>query len=524
MQAAAIDRATLPDAVEPLKDLVVELGQTLAAVRSQADAQMASLAQQLAALRQRLFGRSSEVLHVGQAELFCEKVEVPIPPAQHERVGEHQRRRRGRPTIDANLPRCRVEHDLSDQDKAHFARVQCIGEELSETLEYTPARLVVLQHARLKYRCEDAQGDSTIRTAAAFTSPLAKSNAGAGLLAQVLVAKYADHTPLARQERIFARHGAAIARQTLCDWALGSCELLARLMVPLKAHVLASPVIFTDDTTLALQAGRGQQASKRGRTITARLWCYLAGGAKRDEQGQWQPVAPAALYDFTTDRSGEHPRRVLAGWRGWLQADDYAGYHALFKGGAVTHVACWAHARRRYVEVVKTAPKGAPPGLADQALRFIGELYRIEREIAQADPAEKYLQRQCRSKPLLADLHGWLLANAGALLPQSALGKAFAYTLSNWQALMVFVDEGMLAVDNNASERAMRPVAISRKNWLFAGSERGGQAAAVALSLIETAKLNALEPYAYLKDVLARINDHRTTRLEELLPMHWKPA
>jgi hypothetical protein len=215
---------------------------------------------------------------------------------------------------------------------------------------------------------------------------------------------------------------------------------------------------------------------------------------------------------------------MLADWKGWLQADDYAGYHGLFKGGGITHAACWAHARRRYVEVVKTAPSGAPPGIAHEALRLIGEMYRIEREIAGSDRDEKLQQRQLRSKPLLQDLHGWLLGHARALLPQSALGKAVAYTLSNWQALTVFLDEGMLQADNNASERAIRPVAVSRKNWLFAGSERGGHAAAVALSLIETAKLNGLEPYAYLRDVLGRINDQRLSCLEDLLPMYWKPA
>lgn len=521
MSSAYLDRALLPDAVEPLKDLVVQLAQQLQAVREQADAQMANLAQQLAALRQRLFGRSSEVLHVGQAELWGEQVELPVPPETRERVGEHHRRRRGRPAIDPKLPRVRVEHDLSEQEKAQFSRVQCIGEEISETIEYTPAKLVVLQHARLKYRCEDEQGGSTVRTASAITSPLARSNAGPGLLAQVLVSKYVDHNPLARQERGFGRHGIVLPRQTLCDWTLGSCELLARLVPALKAHLLASPVIFTDDTTLALQAGRG---AGTGKTITARLWCYLAGGHKRDATGQWQPVAPAALYDFTTDRSAAHPRRMLAGWSGWLQADDYAGYHGLFKGGGIIHAACWAHARRRYMDVVKTAPPGAPPGLAHEALRYIGELYHIEREIAEADPEQKLLQRQCRSRPLLTDFHRWLTGHVAALLPQSALGKAVAYTLSNWQALTAFVDEGMLAVDNNTSERAMRPIAISRKNWLFAGSERGGQAAAVALSLVETAKLNGLEPYAYLKDVLSRINGCRLSQLEGLLPMHWEPA
>jgi transposase len=521
MLPATFDRATLPDAVEPLQELVMELAHALQALRDQVSEQMARLAHQLADLRRRLYGARSEVLHVRQGELWSDTVEVPLPPEQFDDVARHRRRRTGRPAIDASVPRRRVEHDLSDEDKAQYRSVQRIGEEVVETLEYTPARLEVLQHARLKYRCEDAHGTATIRTASAQPSPIAKCNAGAGLLAQVLVAKYADHLPLARQERIFARHGASLSRQTLCDWALASAELLRPLMAPLHQHVLSCPVIFADDTKLALHPGRG---SHRGKTIAARLWAYVAGGARRDEHGRWQVVAPAALYDFTCSRAGEHPRRILQGWSGYLQADDLSAHQALFRSGAITHCGCWAHARRRYEAIVKTAPKRSPPGLAHEALRFIGELYRVERETALANPDERQRQRQQRTRPLLDDMLRWLQQHAPTVLPKSPLGQAFGYTLSNWDALTVFLDAGMVLADNNTCERGMRPVAVSRKNWLFAGSERGGHAAAVAFSLIETAKLNAVEPYAYLKDVLSRINDHRCDRLVELLPMHWKPA
>lgn len=521
MFPATIDRATLPNAVEPLQELVMELAQALQALREQFGQQMERLAHQLAELRRRLYGQRSEVLHGSQGELWSNTVEVPLPPEQFDEVAGHRRRRTGRPAIDAGVPRRRVEHDLSDEDKAQYRSVQRIGEDLVETLEYTPARLEVLQHARLKYRCEDVHGATTIRTAGAQPSPIPKCNAGAGLLAHVLVAKYADHMPLARQERIFARHGASISRQTLCDWVLASAELLRPLMAPLHQHVLSCPVIFADDTKLALHPGRG---SGRGKTITARLWAYLGGGARRDEHGQFKAVAPAALYDFTCSRAGEHPRRILQGWSGYLQADDFSGHQALFRSGAITHAACWAHVRRRYEAIVKSAPKGSPPALAHQALRFIGELYRVEHETARANPDERQCQRQQRTRPVLDDMLRWLQQHAPTVLPKSPLGQAFGYTLSNWTALTVFLDQGMLLADNNSCERAMRPVAVSRKNWLFAGSERGGHAAAVALSLIETAKLNAIEPYAYLKDVLSRINDHRCDRLVELLPMHWKPA
>ncbi|HEX2337011.1 MAG TPA: IS66 family transposase [Hyphomicrobiaceae bacterium] len=517
---APIDRASLPDDVETLKDLLVQAGAAFQALRQQANAQMATLAAQLAEFKRKVFGPRGEALSMLQPELWHEAVQIPVPPEAVDEVKGHRRRRGGRPAIDADLPRRRIEHDLSDQDKAQFKRVVCIGEEISETLEYTPAKLEVLQHARLKYRCEDDAGGSTIRTAFAQTSPLRRSNAGPGLLAHVMVSKYADHNPLARIERILERHDAHVPRQTLCDWTLGSAELLMPLMPLLRRYVLGSAVIFTDDTTLALKAERGHS---RGKTITARLWVYLAGGWLPDEQQGWRRVAPAALYDFTTDRSGEHARRMLGAWRGFLQADDFSGYAQSFREG-MTHAACLVHCRRRFAKIVKDAPKGSPPGLAHQALKFFAEIYRIEGEIRDDDPDRRFEVRQLQTKPVMQDLHGWLAAHAPTVLPKSPLGEAFGYALSNWAALNTFVEHGILEADNNISERALKPVALSRKNWLWAGSERGGQAAAVAFSLIETAKLNGIEPYAYLRDVLQRINDHRQDRLEELLPMYWKPA
>lgn len=337
--ASPLDRAALPDDVEALKDMLVQACSAFQALKFQANAQMASLAAQLAEFKRQVFGPRGVSIAVLQPELWHEIVEIPVPPQAFEEVKGHQRRRLGRPAIDPDLPRRRIEHDLSEADKAGFSRVVCIGEEVCETLEYTPARLEVLQHARLKYRCEDEAGASTVRTAWAQPSPIVRSNAGAGLLAHVMVSKYADHCPLARQERILARHGARLSRQTLCDWMLGAAELLAPLMAPLKRHILASAVIFTDDTTLKLKAERGQS---NGKTITARLWAYLAGGWLPDagESGEhrWRRVAPAALYDFSTDRAGVHCRRLLGDWRGLLQADDFSGYAESFRSG-ITHAA-----------------------------------------------------------------------------------------------------------------------------------------------------------------------------------------
>lgn len=235
--------------------------------------------------------------------------------------------------------------------------MQPIGEETSETLEFTPARLVVIEHARLKYRCEDSEGASTVRTATAYPSPLPRSNAGPGLLAHVLVSKYGDGLRLARQERIFTRHGAALSRKTLCDWVLAACELLGRLRAPLHQHILGAPVVFSDDTTLKLRT-----EELRGRSVTLRLWEYVAAGWQRNESDAGVNYPKAVLYEFTEDRRSEHPQRFLARYLDYLQADDYSGYHGLFRSRRVYHAACWEHARRGFFEIARkdaTARTGA---------------------------------------------------------------------------------------------------------------------------------------------------------------------
>lgn len=346
-------------------------------------------------------------------------------------------------------------------------------------------------------------------------SPIAKSNASAGLLAQVLVSKYADGLPLNRQERIFRRHGLELSRATLCDWVLGSTERLSVLWEVIRQHVLGAPVIFGDDTTIELIEGG------RGAARTARLWAYVSAGELRDAEGCWQRYPKAAYFEFTQTREARHPNKVLARYRGYLQADDYSGYHELFRKGDVIHVACWAHARRRFYDIARTQK---PPGLAAEALRFIGRLYEIEGRAKDRAPHERLALRQKETVPLLADFKAWLEGHYPSLLPQGPLAQAFGYVLSNWQALCCFTENGILAADSNLVERTLRPVAVGRKSWLFTASERGGKAAAIAFSLIETCKLNGVEPFVYLKDVLGRISSQRMDRLAELLPFNWTPA
>lgn len=501
----AIDIEKLPREVDALLGVIADL-------HSQYSTILDSLHAQLAKLRRMHFGASSEQLS-GQADLFSEKLALPVPPEARETITYERAQSKGRPKLPSDLPRTRIDYDLSEQEKSEFERLTKIGEEVSETLDFTPAKLSVIEHVRAKYRCEK-DGESTVRVAAAEPSPIAKSNASAGLLAHVLVSKYADGLPLNRQERIFKRHGLELSRATLCDWALMSTELLERLLALLKLHVLRSPVVFGDDTTLDLILGG------RGATCTARLWAYVSAGAVRDPEGNWRDYPKAAYFEFTETREAIHPTRFLAGYTGYLQADDYAGYHATFRTGRVIHVACWAHARRRFFDIVKTQK---PPGLAAEALAFIGRLYEIERRANERPPDERLAMRQAETAPLLSEFRRWLEGHYPTLLPQGPLGQAVNYVLSNWQALNRFTENGILAPDSNLVERTIRPIANGRKAWLFTASTRGGRAAAAAFSLIETCKLNGVEPFAYLKDVLGRINSQRLDRLHELLPFNWKP-
>ena len=504
---AAAEIAALPRDADALIAIIVEQRQQYAAV-------LESLRQQLAKLQRTTFGSRSERL-AGQALLFT-TLPIPAPPKEGTTtIAAHQRKRcSGRPALPADLPRVRQDYDLTEEQKAGFDRLVRIGEVVSSTLDVVPQKVLVIDHVRAKYRAMK-DGRSSIVVAEAQPSPLAKSNASAGTLAHVLASTYADGLPLTRQEKIFARHGIELSKTTLCDWKLGAAEKLAVLMPALKAHVLGAPVMFADDTTLKLLE-KGRRTAR-----TARLWSYLSDGAILDAEGRWRSYPRAAYFEFTTTREAIHPTRFLAKFHGFLQADDYAGYHETFRSGRAQHCLCWAHVRRRYFDVARES--GASP-LAAEAMRFIAAIYRIEATLPGLTPDRRREVRQAETVPLLADFRAWLEGHYPSVLPRSALGQAFAYTLSNWPALLRFTDDGILAPDSNLIERSIRPVAVARKAWLFAASERGGQAAAVVFSLIESCKLAGIEPYAYLRDVLQRLDRHRMDRLAELLPFNWKPA
>jgi transposase len=495
--------------IDVLKGLITERDSVIANL----SAQLESLKQQFLNLRRMHFGATSEKF-CPQAEMFTEKVDLPVPPEPGKLTVPAHQRRKGRPALPDDLPRERREYDLSEAEKAEFDSINRIGEEISSSIEYTPARLIVLEHARAKYVCVK-DGESTIRTAYAEASPLPKSNAGASLLAQILTATFADHLPLNRQEGIFKRHGVNLHRSTLCEYKLGAGELLAVLRAPLIAHVLAAPRVHSDDTTLPLlEKGRGS-------TKTARLWGYLGAGSRQTPEGTWIEHPPAAVFEFTESREAVHPSRFLKGYSGYLQVDAYSGYEAIFKTGRVIEVGCLAHSRRRFFEIAKTQKT---PGLATDAIAWFAKLYEIESRIKEEPPDKKLQIRQEESVPLLSQFKRWLDGHYGTLLPQSPLGQAFGYAIRQWQALTRYAENGILMPDNNLLERQMRPIAMGRKAYLFAASERGGEVAATMYSLVATCKLNRIEPFAYLKDVLGRIRSHRVDRLAELLPFNWSPA
>lgn len=502
---AALDIQKLPRDVDALLGVITDLHTQYATI-------LDSLHQQLQNLRRLHFGATSEKLS-GQPELFQQTQELPVPPQDMITVS-YQRQRRGRPSLPKDLPRERVDYDLSDAEKAEFDALERIGEEVCETLEYTPAKLIVIEHVRAKYACRK-DGESTIRTAFAQPSPLPKTNAGAGLLAQILVSTFADHLPLNRQEMIFKRHGVHLPRSTLCEWKLASGELLAVLRAPLIEHTLKGPRLHTDDTTMPLIEGG------RGCTKTARLWGYLGAGARQNEAGVWVEHAPAVVFEFTESRESRHPIKFLKDYHGYLQADAFSGYDALYTTGRIIEVGCFAHCRRKFFEIAKSQKT---PGLAAAAIAWIAKLYRIESAIRDRPPDEKLAVRQTESVPVLSDFKAWLEGHYPTLLPQGPLGLAFGYALNHWRALTRYTENGVLVPDNNMLESAIRPIAMGRRAYLFAASERGGHVAATLYSLVGTCKLNRIEPYAYLKDVLQRLPSHPVNRLAELLPFNWKPA
>lgn len=375
-----------------------------------------------------------------------------------------------------------------------------LGDDISEQLEFIPASFKVIRHIRPKLAC--ACCDCIVQ-APAPSRPIERSMAGPGLLAHVLVSKYADHLPLYRQSVIYEREGVELSRALLADWVGSASSLLRPLVEAVRQHVMAATKIHADDTPVPVLA------PGNGKTRTGRLWTYV-----RDDRPSGSTTAPAVWFAYTPDRKGIHPQTHLARFTGILQADAYAGFNAVYETGRVAEAACWAHARRKFYELHQARPSA----VTTEALRRIGELYAIEARIRGKPPDERRELRQAEARPLLNALQVWLRTTMETLSKKSDTTAAILYALNRWEALTRYGEDGAIEIDNSAAERALRGVALGRKNYLFAGADSGGERAAAMYSLIETAKLNDIDPEAYLRHVLTHIADHSINRIDELLP------
>lgn len=394
--------------------------------------------------------------------------------------------------------------------------LKTLGEDITEELEYVPGRFVVNRIIRPRKACA---GCEAIVQSLLPSRPIERGRPGPGLLAHVLVSKYADHLPLYRQSQIYAREGIDLDRSTMADWVGRSTALLEPLADEIGRIVRCGKALFADDTPVKMQAPGNKK------TKTARVWTYV-----RDERAWSGSSPPCAWYQFTIDRKGEHPVSHLAGYKGWVHADGYSGFNGLFghdKGErsnatgsreTANEMACMAHVRRKFVEVFASQGNA----IAEDAIRRIAALYAVEKEARGQTPEARVALRQARAKPIFDDLEAWLHAQLPKISGKSPLAQAIRYALGRMPKARAYLENGHLELDNNTTERAVKPVAIGRKNWMFAGSEGGGKAMAIAFTLIETAKLNNVDPQAWLTWVLAKIADHKITRLDELLP--WRYA
>jgi transposase len=512
--------AALPDDIDALKALVLahaQREQQMQATVQHLERTVANRTQEIerlklliAKLQRMQFGRRSEKLERQIEQLQLELEELQTAEAEQEPVATisaeaPERKRPSRRPLPDHLPR-----DTQTHQPEHAACPDCggvwrqLGEDVSEVLEYVPASFRVIRHVRPKFSCACC---SRVIQAPAPSRPIARSFAGPGLLAHVLVAKFCDHLPLYRQSQIYAREGVELDDSTLADWVGGSSRLLRPLVEALRQHVLSADKLHADDTPVPVLA------PGKGRTKTGRLWTYV-----RDDRPAGDDAPPAVWFGYSPDRKGEHPQTHLELFKGILQADGYAGFDKLYESGEIQEAACWAHVRRKFYDLQVSRPSP----VTQTALEQIAALYAIEAEIRGSPPEHRREVRQAQSRPRLLAFHTWLNDQLDKLSRKSETTAAIQYALNRWAALVLYADDGRIEMDNNAAERALRGIALGRKNFLFLGSDEGGKRAAAIYSLIGSAKLNGLDPEAYLRHVLNTIADHPVNQITDLLP--WNVA
>jgi transposase len=507
----AIDPQNLPNDAAALQQMLLRTMAQLDATREQLVAKERELQRVQHWLEQLLrhrYGQKRERVDENQAFLFAIEIastgrDVPPEPKPAGDAPRPTPPGHGRQRLPQSLERRRVVFDLAAHERQCpqcQGELRHIGEEISEQLEYVPASLHVIQQACQKYACPKG---CTVVTAAKPLAPIEKGLPGPGLLAHVAVSKYGDHLPLYRQESIFARQDVELSRKTMCDWMRQCAELVSPLVDLMKERALSSKVVQTDDTPVPVLD------PELPHTRTGRIWTYVG-----------DPKHPYTVYDYTPNRSRAGPDEFLKDFRGYLQADAYSGYDQIYKDPdrGITEVACMAHARRKYFDAQSSDIMRSMVMLA-----YMHLLYDIEREARdkELDATARLALRQARSQPILDDIKAYLERERRQVLPKSPIGQAIAYTLSNWDALVRYCQDGDLEIDNNGAERSLRGVAVGRRNWTFFGSDNGGSTAAVLSSLIATCKRHQIDPFAYLRDVFDRISAHPQNQLEELLPDKW---
>ena len=470
----------------------------------ESQARIDKLTYELAYYKRQRYGVKAEHLSPEQAHLFEETADADLA-AMTEELEQlsvspaKEKAQAKRKPLPAELPRTEIHHEPESTTCTCGCQMKRIGEDIAEKLDYTPGTFTVERHIRGKWACAKCE---TLTQAPVPAHVIDKGIPTTGLLAQVLIAKYLDHLPLYRQETQFGRAGLAIPQSTLAQWVGQMGVVLQPLVDALKSEMLAHPVLHADETPVAmLDPGAGK-------THRAYLWSYSIGA--------FEPIK-AVVYDFAESRAGQHARDFLGSWRGTLVCDDYSGYKALIAQG-VTEAGCMAHARRKFFEL-HTHHQSQ---IADEALEYFQKLYAIERDLAEVDPEDRRRLRQSHAKPVIDEFQAWLSTRRRQVPNGSATAKAIDYSLKRWAALVHYLNDGQVPIDNNWIENRIRPIALGRKNWLFAGSLRAGKRAAAIMSLIQSAKLNGHDPFAYLKDILSRLPTQPYSKIHELLPHRWK--